>query len=228
MKNSSLAEKAYITIKKDILTCAFDPGSQVAQSQLVQRYDFGVTPIREALKRLEHDGYLRSIPRYGYVISPITIKDVEDLYEIRLMLEISSVQLAVKRATNEQLGEIKTSANFTYTHKNRESYLHFLEHNISFHVLIAQASGNRKLAGMLNSVLNEMTRIFNLGLDLRDSAEEMRHEHVALSNALATRDVDQAVKIISDQITVSRQRVLEELMQRLNQQNIGTYDFNLT
>jgi DNA-binding GntR family transcriptional regulator len=221
---NSLANQAYTTLRKDILTCELDPGSTIAQSQLVKRYDFGLTPVREALKRLEQEGYVQSIPRFGYLITPITLKDVEDLYDLRLTLERSAVRMSIQRATDEQLAQIQEKASFTYKFKNRLSYLQFLEHNISFHVSIALASRNRKLAEMLANVLNEMTRIFNLGLDLRDSAEEMRNEHIVLAAALAKRDIQQAEQIVQDQIVLSRQRVVEMLVQRLDQhtmQQIG-------
>ncbi len=150
---NSLANQAYAALKKDILTCELDPGSTIAQSQLVKRYDFGLTPVREALKRLEQEGYVQSIPRFGYLITPITLKDVEDLYDLRLILEQSAVRMAIQRASAEQLAQIQQKATFTYKFKNRLSYLQFLEHNISFHVSIALASGNRKLAEMLANVL---------------------------------------------------------------------------
>jgi len=221
---NSLAHQAYTALRKDILTCELDPGSTIAQSQLVKRYDFGLTPVREALKRLEQEGYVQSIPRFGYLITPITLKDVEDLYDLRLILEQSAVRMAIQRASDEQLAQIQQQATFTYKFKNRLSYLQFLEHNISFHVSIALASGNRKLAEMLANVLNEMTRIFNLGLDLRDSAEEMRNEHILLAAALVQRDIQSAEQIVQDQIVLSRQRVVEMLVQRLDQhamQQIG-------
>jgi DNA-binding GntR family transcriptional regulator len=221
---SSLANQAYTALKKDILTCELDPGSTIAQSQLVKRYDFGLTPVREALKRLEQEGYVQSIPRFGYLITSITLKDVEDLYDLRLILEQSAVRMAIQRATDEQLAQIQEKATFTYKFKNRITYLQFLEYNINFHVSIALASRNHKLAEMLANVLNEMTRIFNLGLDLRDSAEEMRNEHIVLAAALAKRDIQQAEQIVQDQIMLSRQRVVEMLVQRLDQhamQQIG-------
>jgi len=227
--SNSLANQAYTALKKDILTCELDPGSTIAQSQLVKRYDFGLTPVREALKRLEQEGYVQSIPRFGYLITAITLKDVEDLYDLRLILEQSAVRMAIQRATDEQLAQIQEKATFTYKFKNRLSYLQFLDHNISFHVAIALASRNRKLAEMLANVLNEMTRIFNLGLDLRDSAEEMRNEHITLAAALAKRDILQAEQIVQDQIMLSRQRVVEMLVQRLDQhamQQIGRQSIN--
>lgn len=224
MKDTSLADQAYLAIKKDILTCQLSPGSQVAQSQLVERYEFGVTPIREALKRLEHENYVQSIPRYGFIIKPVTIRDIEDIYGLRLILETSSVRLAIQRASDEQLAEIREAANFSYVFKDRESYLEFLEQNIDFHVSIALASGNRKLAEMLSNTLNEMTQIFNLGLDLRDNAEEMRREHILLADALVSRNLELAVQIATDQINLSRQRVMEEISQRLDQRVLSKAD----
>jgi DNA-binding GntR family transcriptional regulator len=219
----SLAEQAYQAIRKDIFTCVLDPGKQIAQSQLVERFDFGITPIREALKRLEQEGFVRSIPRFGYVVSPITMKDVEDVYDLRLILEEAAVRKAIEHASDEELARIKECTSFTYVYQDRETYLHFLEHNISFHHAIALASGNRKLAAMLAEVLQEMTRIFHLGLELRDSAEEMRHEHVLLAEALCARDAGRAVEIVREQILTSRKRVLEDLTRRLGQAAIPSF-----
>jgi DNA-binding GntR family transcriptional regulator len=215
--SQSFAGQAYAIIKKDILTCVLDPGSKIAQPELVKRYDFGITPIREALKRLEQEGLVKSMPRFGYLISPITIQDVEDIFELRMILEKSAVQMAIECATDEQLASIMQHANFTYIYKDRETYLIFLEQNISFHRAIALAAGNRRLADMLTIVLGEMTRPFNLGLDLRDSAEEMRREHIAIATTLVHRDVKGAEQTITAQITRSRERVVEMLNKRLKQ-----------
>ncbi len=215
--NQPLARQAYEIIKKDILTCELTPGSRIAQPELVKHYVFGLTPIREALKRLEHEGLVQSIPRFGYLISPITIRDVEELYEFKLVLEKAVVQMAIERATGKQLADIRSHANFTYVFKDRQTYLDFLEQNINFHRSLAVAAGNRRLAASLVAVLREMTRLFNLGLDLRDSAEEMRHEHIEIACALEERDSARAEQIIAAQILQSRERVVEMLSKHLSQ-----------
>ena len=186
--DNSFASQAYAILKKDLLSCVLTPGSRVAQPELVKRYDLGVTPIREALKRLEHEGFVRSLPRYGYLITPITIKDVENLYDLRIVLEKAAVHFAIEKATDARLNQIQQAADFSYVYKNRGSYLAFLDQNARFHVSIAASTGNMKLADVLATTLNEMIRIFNLGLDLRDSASEMRREHIDLVQAMSARD----------------------------------------
>jgi DNA-binding FadR family transcriptional regulator len=124
--------------------------------------------------------------------------------------------MAIQRATDEQLAQIQQKATFTYIFKDLGSYLEFLEQNVNFHVSIALVSKNRKLAEILANVLIEMTRIFNLGLDLRDSAEEMRNEHITLAAALVGRNIQLAEQIVQDQIMFSRRRVIEMLAQRID------------
>jgi len=212
---TSLALQAYEAIKKDILTCELDPGRQIAQAQLAERYSLGLTPIREALKRLENEGYVQSIPRFGYLITPITASDVQELYELRLVLETEAVRMAAERAPAAALQALCEHASFTYRYGDRESYSAFLEANLEFHTQTALASGNRRLAELVRRTLGEMTRIFHLGLDLRDSAEEMRDEHLQLCRALQDRDPDAAGRILREQIDRSQARVLERLRQRI-------------
>jgi DNA-binding GntR family transcriptional regulator len=221
--NNSLADRAYSRIKKDLLTCTLEPGLQIAQSQLVERYELGITPVREALKRLEQEGYVQAIPRFGYLITPITIEDIGSIYELRLILEKSAVRLAAERATDMQLVNIEQGAQFTYRYKDPQSYQQFLETNISFHRSVAATSGNERLAEAIAKLLDEMNRIFHLGLELRDSAEEMQAEHLALAAALVKRDAELAKQIVEAQITRSQQRVLEMLEQRKSVRSQTTF-----
>ncbi|MBI9044142.1 MAG: GntR family transcriptional regulator [Anaerolineaceae bacterium] len=210
----SMADQAYLSIKQDIITLELGPGLQIAQSQLVARYQLGITPIREALKRLEQEGFVQSIPRFGHIVSPITIEDVRDIYELRLILEKTAIHLAVQRASDQQIAELREKAQFTYTYQDRKSYQEFLAHNTTFHTAAVLLSGNQRLTDSITRLLDEMARIFHIGLDLRDSANEMRAEHMALIEALEKRDADLAQQITHDQIITSEQRVIENLTGR--------------
>ena len=212
--SQSLADKAYSIAKSEILTCALEPGQQIVQSKLAERYHIGLTPIREALQRLALEGYVQPIPRFGYIVSPVTISDVHEIYELRSIVESAAVRLAAMRGSQEQLSEILASADFTYVYKDRQSYVEFLARNVDFHRSIAVAAGNQRLVDLVSRLLEELTRVFHLGLHLRDSAEEMRGEHLALAQALHDRDPDRAEQIIQRQNETSQIRVLEALTRR--------------
>lgn len=209
--NLSLSDQAYHQIKGDIVTCLLQPGQQVAQRQLVERYGLGTTPVREALQRLEQEGLVQPIPRFGYLIQPVTLSDVREIYELRAVLEAAAVHLAAQRGTAEQLAQIARDATFTYVYRDRHSYSAFLARNAQFHLSLAELAGNGRLAEQIGRLLDEMTRIFHLGLDLRDSAGEMRQEHLALAEALCRRDADRAELEVRTQIARSKGRVLEAL-----------------
>jgi DNA-binding GntR family transcriptional regulator len=211
----SLSDKAYEVIKNDIITCTFEPGEQIAQQQLAEKYQFGMTPTREALQRLAQEGFVQSIPRFGYVVSSITFSDVQEIYELRSILESGAARLAATRGTDGQLADIARTADFTYVYRNRDSYSEFLAANTHFHRAVAAVAGNRRLVEQISRLLDEMTRIFHLGLDLRDSAEEMRQEHLALAESLCARDPERAEHVVQSQIARSQQRVLEALVHRL-------------
>lgn len=206
-----LSAKAYQLLKEDIVTCVLDPGQFIVQTDLAEKYGLGVTPVREALRQLAHEGFVQSIPRLGYMVNMITAQDIQEIYEMRFLLETASVRYAAIRGFYDTLQNIAESANFTYTYKNHQTYVEFLNRNAEFHHSIAAATGNQRLADQVSKVLDELNRVFHLGLDLKDSAEEMRVDHVNLAEALCKRDADLAERLIQCEIFRSRERVMEAL-----------------
>ncbi len=206
-----LSEQAYQLIKNDIVTCKLAPGQMIGQAALNQTYQVGVTPIREALRQLAQEGFVQSVPRMGYIVSLITVQDIEEIYEMRMILEVAAVRMAAARGGMDQLKAISRSANFTYTYKDPLSYTEFLTQNAGFHHEIAVASGNQRLADSISRTLDELNRVFHLGLDYRDSAEEMSMDHITLAQSLLERDADQAETLVRGEITRSRDRVLHAL-----------------
>lgn len=211
---SSLAEEAYEAIKYDIITCVLEPGQKIVQSELVDRYQVGTTPIREALHRLAQDQLVEPVPRVGYIVTPVTIADVREIFELRYVLESATARLAASRADQEVLEALRANAHFTYTYRDRESYTEFLARNSDFHRRIAESTGNGRLVSAISQILDELTRVFHLGLDISDSAEEMKQEHIALTGALCDRDPDGAAEIVQDQIERSLERILQALIRR--------------
>jgi DNA-binding GntR family transcriptional regulator len=203
---------AYQAIKRDIVECSLRPGSEVTERLLMERYGFGKVPLREALIRLVHEGLVRSVPRSGYVISPITIQDVRDIFELRLLLEPAAARQAAGRVDQDSLMKLDAFCRAGYEPGNRESEAAFLRVNRQFHVAIAQAAGNKRLAGVLAQLLEEMERLLHLGLAVRNRSGEMQHEHKSLVEALASGDADAAERTTIEQIEAARRMVMDGIM----------------
>jgi DNA-binding GntR family transcriptional regulator len=144
-------------------------------------------------------------------VSPVTTRDVEEIFEMRLILETSSARLAIARGTELELRDLVLAADFTYTFKDRQSYSTFLAQNKAFHLKVASLAKNNRLVQQLSKTMDELTRVFHMGLDIRDSTEEMREDHLNLANALLERDASLAERLIRSEILLSRERVMEAL-----------------
>ncbi len=208
---SLLSSKAYQSIKGDIVTCVLAPGSSIAQLELAETYHMGLTPIREALRQLAQEGFVQPVPRLGYIVSPITTRDVQEIYEMRIILETSSFRLAATRGTDREFQDLLESADFTYTYKDLPSYSRFLENNKIFHQSVASIARNSRLVQQVSRIMDELTRVFHLGLDIRDSADEMRNDHLSICRALIEHDAARAEQLIRSEILLSRERVMEAI-----------------
>jgi len=209
----SLAEQAYVRLRQEILTCILPPGQVVSERELARRYEMSKTPIREALVQLYHEGLVRRLPGRGYLVTPITVKDVRDLFDLRLVLEVAVAERAAQRLTPVQIAVLGEMANVSYCLDDFESHISFLEANRKFHLTLAEAADNRRLLDVLQGLMVEMDRLFHLGLRLRDSAGEMVEEHREVVAALEAGDVERLKNSIVRQVTTSRERVMEAILQ---------------
>ncbi len=210
---ASLAEQAYARLRHDILTCILSPGQVVSERELARQYEMSKTPTREALSQVCHDGLMQRLPGRGYMVTPITIKDVRDLFDLRLILETTSAERAARHFSPAQIAALADMSSVSYCLDDPESHILFLQTNRNFHLALAEAAGNRRLVKMMEGLMIEMDRLFHLGLRLRDSSEEMKREHQEVVAALEAGDVDGVRDAITRQVMTSRDRILEAILQ---------------
>jgi DNA-binding GntR family transcriptional regulator len=213
LSTATLAEQAYDQLRQEILTCTLLPGQVVSERELAGRYNISKTPMREAFTQACHNGLLQRLPGRGYMVTPITIRDIQDLFDLRLILEVTAAERAARNLSLVNLALLKELSTISYDLDDPKSQTLFLKTNRDFHLVLARAAGNRRLEGMLDELLNEMERLFYLGLRLRDSGAEMKHEHQEVVAALENGDVDRVREAITRQVLTSRDRILEAIMQ---------------
>lgn len=210
---TSLAGKAYARLRQEILTCILLPGQVVSERELAGKYDISKTPMREAFTQACHNGLMKRLPGRGYLVSPITIRDIRDLFDLRLVLEVAAAERAARNPDLVDLVGLKRLSTVSYSLKDPQSQIRFLQTNREFHVALGKAAGNHRLEAMLEDLMNEMERFFYLGLRLRDSSSEMRREHQEVVAALEAGDADRVRESVTRQILTSRDRILEAILQ---------------
>jgi DNA-binding GntR family transcriptional regulator len=162
----SKKEKAYQAIKQAIIIGGLEPAKIYTISELSEKFEVGRTPAREALVILASEGLIVPIPRSGYQVKSISVQDLMEIFHLRRVLEVEGVGLAAERITdsdiklleenNRQEQEIATSLNSSET---PEKYRKGFDLNLEFHLTIARASGNNRLVGLVDNLLNELERV---------------------------------------------------------------------
>jgi DNA-binding GntR family transcriptional regulator len=206
MEKGSLAEKAYVITKEKIVYGNISSGEIVTVGDLALQLNMSKTPVRDALNRLKSEGLLKLLPYKGYMVSQVDLKDLEDLLVLRVFLEGGAAELAAIHANSIWIEKLTSLANFEFTHEDLQSQNDFLKINFDFHVMVAEASGNKRLKALVANTLDQLQRV--LYFDLKISHPySMKSEHLELVEVIKRRDPIKAKEVAIKHIENSRSRI---------------------
>lgn len=203
-----LAARVYRELKRDVLTCALRPGQAVYEGELAERYGASKTPVREALNTLRQEGYVQVVPRRGYMIAPISIQDVQQILSLRLILEPAAAELAAQRVTGEELRQLRRLARRSSGHHRPAQ----AAPDRAFHLALAEAAGNPRLATFIAKLLEEVERVYHLCPGLHEVDDAPPNRHLALVEALMKGDAQLAREIMIRAVQDWRTWVMEALL----------------
>lgn len=206
---ASLTDQAYTKLRRDILSCVLQPGSEVSEADIADRLLMSKTPVREALGRLRVEGFVKAFPRRGYQIVPLTISDMDELFDVRAIVEAGCGELAAERITDEELNRLEALADVSYDVATMASLDTFISSNRDFHLAIASASGNRRLHEMVYKQLDELERFFYLGARTRDVNREVHVDHHRIVEVLRSHDRQAARQIMIDHNDATRRGLFD-------------------
>ena len=211
-KPVTVAEGVYQALRRDIIRLKHRPGASLTEQELAVLYGSSRVPVREACGRLQQEGLLTGVPYKGYFVNQISLKEIGDCFDLRLVLETSALERAVERSTAEDVQRLAELAATEYSYHDRVSHADFLDRNLDFHIQLAVLSGNERLVAVLRDLLATMQRFFFLGLESGDFASEMRGEHEELVALLEHGELGEAAACLRRQIQSSRDRILRALI----------------
>ncbi|HLY26547.1 MAG TPA: GntR family transcriptional regulator [Aggregatilineales bacterium] len=183
-------------IRAAILSGELAAGSRLDQAQLAADLEVSLVPVREALKALDAEGFVKIIPRRGAFVAHTSTKDIDDLYFTREILEGQAAYYAAPRLTDQ---DIKTLEGLLKDMDNElEGHSHnlFMQSNREFHFTIYNALGNDYLINMITSVWDLGERYRYQYLFLRDQGAIIQKEHQTIFEACRARDAHRLEKAI--------------------------------
>lgn len=177
-------------IRSDITSGRLEPGTLVSAVQLAERIGVSRTPIRDALLQLERAGMVRIEKNRGATILATTLDDLLEVFQIRLMLEVPAAGHAARVRSDEQMAGIRECLEAMNEATEDPERLLVLDRDL--HIAIAEASGGRRLAGILTDLRN---LVLTRGVGTTSTARtgrELVDDHIGLVDAIERRDVGEA------------------------------------
>ena len=203
LPKESEVERVFRLIKGWILDCEIRPGAYVSELQLARLCKSSRTPVREACNRLSEGNWIERIPRRGYVVPPISARDIVEIYEYRALLEGFAAERAARLAGREELEALENLA--ARERDPKKSLRELLSLNEEFHLAVAKIARNQRIATQLGEILEYVRRLDLLSIE-KDHAAVTHEEIVA---ALVARAPARAKRAMVVHVECSRDRMLK-------------------
>jgi DNA-binding GntR family transcriptional regulator len=200
--HTSLAEQLYQSVKRDIVEHRLPPETILTETTLADRYGVSRAPAREALKRLGALGFVRVVQRVGYIVTPISVRDFDEIFSLRLALEPLAVGLAVPSLHGRDSSRLEALAREvleipTSPAEDRGALVAQL--NADFHREISRIAGNVRLARTIRELIDELERFMHL-LAYSDDISSLLTEHLALVETMREGDAHAAATLMREQL----------------------------
>jgi len=197
-------------IEETILSGQLKPRERLIEMDLISRFGVSRTVIREALKRLEAKGLLRTTPYRGAMVADLTVKEIEEIYFVRAELERIAARLVLKHITQKEIQNLKKLSKEVESHL-REKTHQMIEMDSEFHRMIFRACRNSYLYDMIDFLRTKAHIVRFNAWSLPHRIEESILEHRMMVKAIEKRDLEGLEKLVLQHLTFSKNSYLTQL-----------------
>lgn len=213
MPDGLIRHRIFDELRCDIMSCTLQPGSELRESELAQRYGVSKSPIRDALQKLEFEGLVQIVPRQGHRVVPISIGDARDILDLRETLEQAAVKKIAAEASDQDLEKLNK-----FRIADMATMRAFAAYNRSFHAEICHLAGNARQAAVMQSLMDNYERLCIVSLSSRhQEAAAMAaalQQHNQIIDALQARDGGSAARLSAKHIRKSQSQIMRGLKSR--------------
>jgi DNA-binding GntR family transcriptional regulator len=204
----ALSTDLFSNLRKDILQGKLRQGEKLTEQQICDEYNVSRTPVREAFRQLELEGFIETIPNRGAFVVGFSPQDIQDMYELRKSYEILAVKWAIERITKEEYEKLEEAFEFMEFYTQKKDAEKMLNINMNFHELIYKASHNRMLYHILSSYQLYIKQGKPAGrADVSAGyLDEILLEHRAIFEAFQNKDAEAGIAAISRHLDNAKRR----------------------
>lgn len=211
MTNQNLRNKCYVKIKQKIVDCVFQPGDFIKECELVEELGVSRTPIREALNKLEQDGLVKIIPRRGVLVLDIDYKAINDIFQVRLIIEPYIIRQYKDTLDPDMLRQFREQTAQAAKEGDRDK---LYQVDDEFHRYLRSPCPNRYLHNLLENIYEQNQRLRILSGVVEKRLQHSVEEHIQIIDALLEEDTDKAVRLLEEHIAQAKQTAIRRQMEQ--------------
>jgi len=206
----TLREKIVETVRNAIVNGQIAAGARVAEPELADHFGISRTPIREAFRQLESEGFITVIPRKGAIVASLSAKDISDFYDLKMVLEGYAARCATKVLTEKEMAKMEAVNRQMEVAAAKKDLRKVLVLHNEFHDIFLKACGNEKLHAIVQNMVMQFQR-FRLILAMRGKIEGSIRQHREIIDAFRKRNSDMAESLVIKNAQYGKKVLLREL-----------------
>lgn len=211
-KPLTLRERIVDFIKDSIVSGHLKPGDRVPEQEIAENFGISRTPIREAFRQLESEGFITVVPRRGAVVSPMTDKDVSEFYEIKSLLEGYAAKTACPKLAPREIKRLEVLNEQMARAARRGDVKAFFNLDAQFHDTFLEACGNEKLQTFVHHLVRQFERFRITALALPGRMQDSLVQHAEIIEAFRKNDVDCVERLVRANAERGRDILVEEIL----------------
>ena len=190
-----LSQKVYRALKTEIIKGSLKPGTKLSEGKIAEQMGVSRTPVREALKELAAEGFVKMNPNQAVVVSNASVEDVQEVLQIRGVLEGLAARLATKMISEEEIKELEKYQKQMEYYTKKDDVLAFSEMDAEFHELILNVCGNNRLIQIRKNLSDQAHRYRIRSLSVPGRLKYSLKEHQEIVEALKRKNAEQADRL---------------------------------
>jgi len=206
-----LRELVFESLREAIIQGRLKPGERLMEMQLADEMGVSRTPVREAIRKLELEGFVVMIPRKGAFVAGISVKDIVDVFEVRAALEALAAGLASERITADELEELERSLVQIGELSDKDNVGAIVENDINFHDIIYKACRNQRLIQIITHLKEQIQRFRTTSLSQPGRLRDALVEHRGIVEAISDRNAEVAQNLAREHIENAEQSLLNAM-----------------
>jgi DNA-binding GntR family transcriptional regulator len=191
---------AYNTVRNAITYGKLKPGERLVEKRLCEMFNIGRTPLREALRQLEIEGYLEFIPNKGVTITRISIENVKDIYDILGVLEGYATETAARYLSTKDIRKIESIQKDQRRAWAAKDFKKWLDKNAVFHEYVVKAARNNFLSGIIDNLRHRVYRYRLISITIPGAVEEYMQAHEEIIKAISKKESKRAGRAMQSHV----------------------------